>query len=105
MHKEQCIKALENAVVEFSQDGESDIVAHFADGTETNYGNPFKNEMKKFCDTVLAVKTGKKPVCTMETAIVHTKIINYIYENTAIINFPESRKRLEKDRVYDGGTH
>lgn len=97
------VYTFENAVVEFPQGNESKIVAHFADGTEKNYGNPFRDEMKKFYDTVLAVKTGKKPVCTVETAMVHTKIINYIYENTEIINFPDSIKREENGRVYIEG--
>ncbi len=97
------VYTFENAVVEFPQGDESRIVARFADGSVKDYGNPFQNEMKKFHDAVLAVKSGEKPVCTVETAMVHTKIIRDIYENAQIADFPKEIVRDEADRVYVDG--
>ena len=79
----------ENAVVTYPQGDESKIVARFSDGSVVDYGDPFQDIMKKFHDVVSAIKSGKTPVCTVETAMIHTGIIRDIYEKFEIVNFPE----------------
>lgn len=99
----QFVYTFENAVVSFPQGDKSLITAHFADGSEKNYGDPFQNDMKKFHDAVKAVREGTKPVCTVKTAMEHTKLIGNIYENVKIADFPEDMKRLQDNRVYVEG--
>lgn len=80
-------------------------VAHFSDGSIKEYGNPFAGELTKMYDSIEAIRTGTTPICTVKTAVSHTKLVNAIYKNAAIVNFPaELKKEAENEnRPYIDG--
>ncbi len=90
------VYSFENAKVVFSQDDESDIKAVFNDGREICYGNPFENDFKKLTDCIDAVKRGTTPVCTAKTALPHTRLIQRIYNEIPIKNFPKEQVCLNE---------
>lgn len=99
------IYTFENAVVSFSEDDTSEIVASFHDGSQKNYGNPFAHNFKKFYDCVRAVKENSVPICTVKTATPHTRLIQRMYEKVPVFDFPKSliREDKENDLVYVEG--
>lgn len=88
-----------HAVVSFSEDHGSDIVATFRDGTKKNYGNPFENNFKKFSDCIRAVREGTSPICTAKTAATHAALIQKLYEQIPIRDFPKELIRENNDLV------
>jgi hypothetical protein len=82
------VYTFENATVRFSEDDDSMIRAIFSDGHEKCYGNPFASNLKKLWDTVDAIKNGTKPICTVETAMAHTTLIEKLHETAEYRAFP-----------------
>jgi len=85
------VYSFDKADVIYSQDEEPIIQAVFHDGHRVLYGDPFANNFKKLTDCVECVKKGTAPVCTVETAMPHTGVIERIYRELPIRNFPEEQ--------------
>ena len=83
----------ENAVVRFNQNTGETIIAHFHDGRQKNYGNPFAEGMGKIWQCVEAVHTGQPVACGIPAAIPHVLCINGAQESAAITDFPASLRR------------
>lgn len=79
----------ENAVVTYER-GESNLVATFNDGTVKDYGKPDVDieNCKKLWDAIDAAANGTPLPCVAETAMAHNIIINSLYEQCGIQNFP-----------------
>ena len=90
------VYTFENATITYSRDDSPRIIATFKDGTTKDYGNPFAREFKKIDDCLLAIKEGRAPVCTSKTAIPHTRLIEKIYREIPIKNFPPERVYLSE---------
>ena len=99
------VYTFENAVVTFSEDGDSTIRATFSDGREISYGDPFENNFKKLWDCVRAVETGERPICTAETASAHTRLIGRLHETLPIRDFPEEAVKMNGDYMYVEGLY
>lgn len=83
----------ENAVVRFDQNTGENIIAHFHDGHQKIYGNPFAEGMGKIWQCVEAIHTGQPVACDVHAAIPHVLCINGAQESAAIIDFPASLRR------------
>lgn len=101
------IYKFENAVVSYSKDDGDNIIANFFDGRVKSYGSPFDDATIKLWKCVDAVNSGKKPICTAETALAHTELIGMLYANVPIFDFPEEAKRIniETDGIYVEGLY
>lgn len=95
----------EHATVTFAQDEGSEIIATFADGSTKNYGDPFANNFSKLWDCTVAVRDGAVPVCTVKTAMAHTKVIERIWRDFPVCDFPRDTVKLDeaKNRIYVEG--
>ncbi len=89
----------QNGTVYYAQDKSNEVTAVFKDGSTKNYGDPFRNQVKKLYDCIEAVKTGSTPICTCKTAEEHTKMINCLYENCRIYDFPKEKVYTENNTV------
>lgn len=78
----------ENATVTFTEEKGAHIKATFKDGSVKDYGDPFLNNTKKLWDCLKAIKEGNSPICTVETAMPHTKFIERLFDNLTVENFP-----------------
>ena len=94
------VYAFENATVTFSQDEGSEIIATFRDGTTKNYGNPFASDTKKLWDSIAAAKSGNPPICTVRTAMEHTRLIETLYREVPIKRFPEEEIAIKEGTDY-----
>ncbi|MBQ7922372.1 MAG: Gfo/Idh/MocA family oxidoreductase, partial [Clostridia bacterium] len=94
-----------NADVTFAVGKDTEITAHFKDGTTKIYGNPNENVLIKMWDSIDAVRNGTRPVCTIETAIPHVQFIYDMYKTTPIHTFDSQYIRVneEEDTVYVDG--
>ncbi|MBQ7923195.1 MAG: hypothetical protein IJ325_11610 [Clostridia bacterium] len=56
-------------------------------------------------DSIEAIRTDTTPVCTEKTAVCHTKLIESLYRNVPIVNFPaDIQKEMEaEDRPHIEG--
>lgn len=99
------VYAFEKASVVYSQDECPQIIAHFHDGRQKVYGDPFENDYKKLWDCVDAAKNGTVPICTVKTAIAHVRLIEGIYKTTPIRDFNKEHIYLDSknDAVYVQG--
>ena len=77
----------ENGEITFSEDEDSIIRARLADGREICYGDPFKSNFKKLWDVMDAIREGRTPICTVQTALPHTRLIGRMYEEIPITDF------------------
>jgi len=76
----------------------ADIQAKRADGTVLNYGSPDLEPMKKLWDAVDAAKTGRPPVCGIESALSQTVFVNGMQSAMPLIaEFPRSLIRREEE--------
>jgi len=98
----------ENAEVRYSQSEKPDIIATFADGTVKNYGDPFRDRYVAIWDCINAIRQGSVPICTVKTAIPHTRLVERIYANAVVNEFPselvvfdEAEKRVFVKGLYD----
>lgn len=102
------VYTFENAEVRYNEGEEgSEIVAYFKDGSTKSYGCPKKKNFKKIWDCVEAVKTGTRPICTVETAMEHTRVIGRLHRECEIESFPPDTviEDVEGDRVYVEGLY
>ncbi len=93
----------ENAEVRFEEgDKHSEIVAYFHDGRIKSYGRPKSQDFRKIGDCIEAVRTGTRPICTVETAMEHTRVINLLYEKFGIKDFDRSlvHERIDGENVF-----
>lgn len=97
----------ENADVRYSQSECPDIIATFKDGTTKNYGNPFLDRYVAVWDCINDIREGRVPICTVRTAIPHTRLTKRIYEEAAIMDFPSElvEFNVEENRVYVRGLY
>lgn len=95
----------EHAEVCFAQNEGSQIVATFTDGTVKNYGDPFANNFSKLWECVAAVRDGSTPICTVETAMAHTRVIERIWREFPVREFPRETVKFDeaKNRFYVEG--
>ncbi|HHY83359.1 MAG TPA: Gfo/Idh/MocA family oxidoreductase [Clostridiales bacterium] len=79
----------------------SSIVAVFNDGTKKDYGNPFKDEVRKLWIAADAVRGEAELPCGVEAALSHVICVNAAQESMdPIVEFPSSIvKRLEENRL------
>lgn len=79
----------ENAVVTYER-GQSNLVAKFNNGTVKDYGDPAVDidNTKKLWDAIEAVSNGIPLPCVAETAMPHNIIINSLYEQCEVKDFP-----------------
>lgn len=88
----------ENATITNGEDG--GYWATFKDGTVKTYKNPLSHgESKKTFDCIEAIKNGTDPVCSVNTTLPHVKLIEDIYKNIPITNFPEEEKVYLEDKI------
>lgn len=92
------IYRFENATVEFSQDRGAEIKATFRDGTVKYYGDPFDNTFGKLWDCVDAIREESCPICTAKTALPHVKLIENIYRDVPIHDFPGELVRFDEEK-------
>lgn len=95
----------ENARVIYSKDDEPYIKAVFDDGQKICYGDPFENDFKKLLDCIDAIRKGESPICTVTTALPHTRLIQKIYEELPITPFPRELIRFHEaeNRIFVEG--
>ncbi len=97
----------ERAVVTFTQSEHTGITAVFDDGSVKNYGDPFADDFKKLADCIAAVREGRRPICTVATALPHTELIGDIHAKTPIRTFAPDflRARTDTEGVYVEGLY
>ena len=95
----------QNAVVRYQSGKDPQIVATFSDGTQKKYGDPTTNAEKKLWDVVQCIKNGTTPVCTVETAMPHTALVNTLYHKAAITDVPQHLLRDNGERVFVEGLY
>ncbi len=92
----------ENATVHYEADG--GMRATFKDGTVKDYGEPLAETrpMKHMWDAIDAVTSGKELPCSTVTASAHNAVINSLYEQCTIQDFPEAMvvKDSEQEKTY-----
>lgn len=103
----QFVYTFQKGKVTYSQDEGSEITAEFHDGKKIVYGDPFSNPFKKLWDAVEGVKSKATPICTVQTALPHVKLIEELYRTTPIFDFPKDRVRssAEQDALYVEGLY
>lgn len=93
----------EKAVITYRAN-EENIIAKFNDGTVKDYGEPLTEtvKVKHLWEAIKAVESGDKLACDVETATPHNIVINSLYENVDIKNFPEDIvvHDTENERTY-----
>ena len=107
-HEPTFVYTFENAEVRYSEgDADGEIVAFFRDGTQRSYGRPVNHTLKKAWDCVRALREGTRPVCTVATAMEHTKVIDRLWRECEIKDFPRSllREDASEGRVYVDGLY
>lgn len=100
--------AFENAVVRYCEgDPDGEIVAYFKDGRTKSYGRPVNHDMKKIWDCVRAIKEGARPICTVATAMEHTRVINRLWLEFEIEDFDPALvcENRAEDRLYVDGLY
>lgn len=96
------IYRFEKATVTFAQDEGSQITATFADGTVKSYGDPFAENFSKLWECVAAARDGVTPICTVETAMAHTRVIEQLWREFPPREFPRETVKFDeaKNRVF-----
>ncbi|MBR5453415.1 MAG: Gfo/Idh/MocA family oxidoreductase [Clostridia bacterium] len=101
------VYSFENATVTFGENGVKEIIAKFSDGRTVSYGDPFGDGIKKLTDCIHAVNNSEVPICTVKTAFPHTRVIQRLYDDFSVNNFPSDLVHYseEEDRVYVEGLY
>jgi len=88
----------EQATVEYSTNNGNNIIAHFKDGSNINYGDPNApgEEWKKLWQTVESIQTGKPVLCGIKAATAQTLCINGAQESAETIAIPREYIRVDK---------
>ena len=97
----------ENATLTYTEDDGGELVATLADGSVKSYGILPKHTKSKVWDCVEAIRNGTTPICTVKTAMPHTKLIGELYKQVKTTDFPAELVAFnEKDRrVYVKGLY
>jgi len=95
----------ENALVTYDSNGDSIVRAQFHDGTVREYGSLEVTGEKKLYDCMEALRMGIRPVCTCETAAPHVRLIESLYRNVPISDFPSELLRKKENLVYVDGLY
>ena len=105
MRNPEFIYRFEEADLTYSQDEGSQVTAIRHDGTVKVYGDPFASSFRKLWECVEAVRQGTKPVCTAKTALPHVRVIESLYRNFPVRDFPAETVRFEeaKNRIVVDG--
>ena len=99
------IYKFENATVRFSKKISPNIIATWHNGGAKDYGDPFENQFGKIWSCVDAIKAGTTPICTAKTSIAHTKLIEKVYREIPILDFPLETVVFDKeaDKIFVNG--
>lgn len=79
------------------------IKAVMADGSVTEYGNPFENVCRKVYLAADTLRGEGAEYCGVETAAVHTRFINELQKNADIKSFDEARIKTDGNLTYVDG--
>jgi predicted dehydrogenase len=98
----------ENGTLNYTEDESGEVVAMMADGSTTSYGILPKHTKAKVWVCVNAIREGTRPICTVKTALPHTRVIKSIFEKIATKDFPreviafdEKRNRMYVKGLYE----
>ncbi len=99
------VYTFEKATVRYGQSTAKRVVVEFADGSTKDYGDPFADGFKKLWDCADAVRNNTLPVCGVNTAITHTRLIEKLYRDVKISDFPQELIHTDEkdDRIYVEG--
>ena len=90
----------EKGRVVFNPETKGQLVGVFNNGDVKIYGAPYgADNVSKVGHCIDAIKAGTTPVCTAETAYPHAKLIEEIYKNAPIYQFPEEMIERYDDHV------
>lgn len=97
----------ENATLTYVEDEGGEVVATMADGTTRSYGILPKHTKAKVWDCVKAIREGTTPVCTVKTALPHTRVIKSVFKRIEIKSFPGELVTFDEAarRVYVRGLY
>lgn len=73
------------------EDGNGEIEAILNNGERISYGSPSKDNFGKLWICVNALKNGETPVCTVKTAMAHTRLIEKLHQAAEYRAFPAAR--------------
>ncbi len=88
----------ENATLTYTEDEGGEVLATFTDGTVKSYGILPKHTKSKVWDCLRSIREGTTPVCTVKTAIPHTKLIKQLYEQVPIKDFPRELVTFDEEQ-------
>jgi predicted dehydrogenase len=87
----------DNATVSFSGEKNAHVIATFKSGEVKDYGDPFENNYtKKLWDSVEAARNGTHPICTVSTAMPHTRFIERLFDSLSVTDFPKESVKLNE---------
>lgn len=90
----------ERAAVTYDADHGANIAAVFADGRRIDYGDPMADNLKKIWDCIACIESGDRPICTSSTAAEHVRLIDALYRNVEIRDFPQELISVVDNLVY-----
>ncbi|MGJ8454167.1 Gfo/Idh/MocA family protein [Pseudothermotoga sp. U03pept] len=95
----------EKAKIVFGSPNVSDnkLVAFYKDGKTHNYGAVDHGSMGKLWHAIETAKGKEVVICSLESALSHTLVINAAHRSSKIINFPEKIIKTEQELVYVEG--
>lgn len=96
------IYEFENAKVIFNDPkiGENKLIAFYENGQSDLYGVVDHGNMRKLWATIKAMKGEKTPICSLESALSHTLVINGAHDSAKIVDFPEQILKEEQDIIW-----
>jgi predicted dehydrogenase len=97
----------EGGTLNYTEDESGEVVAIMADGSTTSYGILPKHTKAKVWVCVNAIREGTRPICTVKTALPHTRVIKSIFEKIATKDFPREVIAFDekRNRVYVKGLY
>lgn len=100
-----CVFEFEDAKVVFNDPkiGENKLVVFFKTGETHLYGEIDHGSMRKLWATIEAMKGARTPICSLESALAHTLVINGAHDSSQIVGFPKQILRKEGDIVWVEG--
>lgn len=95
----KCIYEFERATVTYDEDGDRQVHAQFADGTQKEYGCPSDQEAlsQKLLAMLEAIRTGRPPVCGVATALPHLQVCSAITRGIPVGEFPAGLLTREQE--------
>ena len=86
--------------VVFDEDESGEIEAILSSGERISYGSPSKDNFGKLWICTDALKNGNTPICTVKTAMAHTRLIEKLHQTTKYRAF--SAERIKPNAQGDG---